>query len=215
MVPISFGRFHFVAELKIINFKIHEQFHYFFHFFFKSSRVRFLWFRFWKNPGAMSHHRNRPLSLASRTSSSPIRPSSPRKSPNQSRPPQIQKSKTQRIRNKKLAKTIHQNRAGTRQSILCSPRRRHRRPPRPSRRWPEHHREGPEFNLHDAAERPPGPGFKNFLQNFGDESQFWRFWWFWYRLQNFEKILWRVFAYIGTNFSKFWLSNFGGIAKLW
>ena len=57
--------------------------------------------------------------------------------------------------------------------------------------------------------------FKNFLQNFGDESQFWRFWWFWYRLQNFEKILWRVCAHIGTNFGKFWPSNFGEIAKLW
>ena len=32
-------------------------------------------------------------------------------------------------------------------------------------------------------------GFKNFLQNFGDLSQFWGFWWFWYRLQNFEKSL--------------------------
>ena len=30
---------------------------------------------------------------------------------------------------------------------------------------------------------------KNFLQNFGDLSQFWGFWWFWYRLQNFEKSL--------------------------
>ena len=53
-------------------------------------------------------------------------------------------------------------------------------------------------------------GFKNFLQNFGDESQFWWFWWFlwfWYRLQNFGKILSRLLPYSGTNFSKFWLSN--------
>ena len=38
---------------------------------------------------------------------------------------------------------------------------------------------------------------------------------FWYRLQNFEKSLSRLLPHIGTNFSKFWLSNFGGIAKLW
>ena len=43
--------------------------------------------------------------------------------------------------------------------------------------------------------------FKNFLQNFGDESQFWRFWWFWYRLQNFEKsLVTRVRPY----WDKFW-----------
>ena len=40
-----------------------------------------------------------------------------------------------------------------------------------------------------GAELENGICFKNFLQNFGDESQFWRFWWFWYRLQNFEKSL--------------------------
>ena len=58
-------------------------------------------------------------------------------------------------------------------------------------------------------------GFKNFLQNFGDLSQFWRFWWFWYRLQNFGKSLSHLLPHIGTNFSKFRLSNFDEIIKLW
>ena len=42
---------------------------------------------------------------------------------------------------------------------------------------------------------------KNFLQNFGDESQFWRFWWFWYRLQNFEKVF---VTSVTPYWDKFW-----------
>ena len=38
--------------------------------------------------------------------------------------------------------------------------------------------------------------------NFGDFGDF-----DYYRLQNFEKILWRLFAHIGTNFGKFWLDH--------
>ena len=43
--------------------------------------------------------------------------------------------------------------------------------------------------------------FKNFLQNFGDLSQFWWFWWSWYRLQNFEKSL---STFVRPYWDQFW-----------
>ena len=43
-------------------------------------------------------------------------------------------------------------------------------------------------------------GFKNFLQNFGDESQFWWILGFWYRLQILKKFVTRVRPY----WDQFW-----------
>ena len=54
-----------------------------------------------------------------------------------------------------------------------------------------------------------------FLKILVMRANFCEIWWFWYRLQNFGKILSRLYAHTGTNFSKFWLSNFVKIAKLW
>ena len=72
-----------------------------------------------------------------------------------------------------------------------------------------------KWGMTKFVDQRPSPVLRIFFKilvmraNFGDfgilvsTSKFWK------------KFVTRLFAHIGTNFGKFWLSNFGEIAKLW